>query len=62
MRILPTRLMARRMAFLMCSVVALDAAAAFLIAKPRLWCAIIPALIPLFTPAVIFGRDIQSKT
>jgi hypothetical protein len=42
------------MAFLICLVGALDVAAAFFIAKPLVWCAVIPALIPLFTPAAIF--------
>jgi hypothetical protein len=42
------------MAILICSVAALDVAAVFLTAKPQLWCARIPGLIPLFTPAVIF--------
>ena len=43
------------MAILLCLVCALDVAAAFLIAKPLLWCALIPVLIPIFTPAVIFS-------
>jgi hypothetical protein len=49
------------MAVLILVVVALDVASALLIAKPVLWCARIPALIPLFTPAVIFTRRAQSK-
>ncbi|MGB8006586.1 MAG: hypothetical protein WCF48_05600 [Terriglobales bacterium] len=43
------------------SVVAIDVAAAFLTTKPQIWCAVIPALIPLFTPAVIFSRSIPSN-
>ncbi|MGB8010993.1 MAG: hypothetical protein WCF68_05225 [Terriglobales bacterium] len=43
------------MAILICLVGAIDAAAAFLIAKPLLWCAIIPAIIPILTPAAIFS-------
>lgn len=54
MHVLPIRTVARRMAFLICLVGALDVAAAFFIAKPLVWCAVIPALIPLFTPAAIF--------
>jgi hypothetical protein len=61
MQILPLRSSAIRMAVLILVVAALDVAAACLIAKPLLWCARIPALIPLFTPAVIFTRRPQSK-
>lgn len=50
------------MAILLFVVVALDAAAALFIAKPLLWCAIIPALIPVLTPAVIFTRGAISKS
>jgi hypothetical protein len=57
MEILPVRSCAIRMAVLIGVVVALDAAAALLIARPLLWCARIPALIPLFTPWVIFTRS-----
>jgi hypothetical protein len=46
MQILPLRSAARRMAILLCLVCALDIAASLLTAKPQLWCAIIPALIP----------------
>jgi hypothetical protein len=56
----PTSL--RRMALLICLVGAIDVAAAFLIAKPQLWCALIPVLIPLFTPAAIFSYRLPSKT
>ncbi|MGA8230982.1 MAG: hypothetical protein WB795_05830 [Candidatus Acidiferrales bacterium] len=38
------------MAILLGVVVTIDALAALLIAKPQVWCAIIPALIPIFTP------------
>jgi hypothetical protein len=62
MELLPVRSCAIRMAILILVVVALDVAAAFLIAKPVLWCARIPALIPLFTPAVIFTRRVPSKS
>jgi hypothetical protein len=61
MQILPVRSCALRMAILLCLVVALDVAAVFLTAKPQLWCAVIPALIPIFTPAAIFSRSVQSK-
>jgi hypothetical protein len=61
MRILPLGLCARRMAVLLCGVAALDVAAALLAAKPLLWCARIPALIPLLTPAVIFSYRAPSK-
>lgn len=62
MRVLPPRLCAQRMAILLCVVVALDVVAVFFTARPRLWCAIIPALIPLFTPAAIFSfRRVPSK-
>jgi hypothetical protein len=43
------------MAVLLCLVVALDVAASLFVAKPLLWCARIPALIPLLTPLVIFS-------
>jgi hypothetical protein len=43
------------MAILLCSVASLDGAAAFLIAKPQIWCAVIPALIPIFTPLTILS-------
>jgi hypothetical protein len=49
------------MAILLCSVAAIDAAAAFLIAKPQLWCAIIPVLIPLLTPAAILSNIVQPE-
>ena len=57
MRILPWPTSARRMAILICVVGAIDAAAAYFIAKPLLWCATIPGLIPLLTPVAIFSRD-----
>jgi hypothetical protein len=62
MRVLPFRTCAQRMAVLLCVVSALDVAAVFLTAKPQLWCALIPALIPLFTPAVIFSFRGQQKS
>jgi hypothetical protein len=49
------------MAILICVVGAIDVAAVFLTAKPQLWCAIIPILIPIFTPAAIFTRRAPSK-
>jgi hypothetical protein len=49
------------MAILLCSVVAIDGAAALLTAKPQFWCAIIPALIPILTPAAIFSYRVESK-
>jgi hypothetical protein len=56
MQILPFRSAVKRMAILLCVVVALDAAAALFIARPVLWCATIPALLPVLTPFVIFSR------
>jgi hypothetical protein len=56
-----TRTAAIRMAILLCTVAAIDAAAALLIPNPRLWCAVIPALIPIFTPAVLFSFRRSSK-
>jgi hypothetical protein len=61
MRMLSTRSCALRMAILLCLVAAIDVAAAFFAAKPQLWCAVIPALIPLFTPAAIFSLRVPSK-
>jgi hypothetical protein len=61
-RILPVPTCARRMAVLICVVGAIDAAAAFLIAKPQLWCALIPILILIFTPVAIFSRRVQPKS
>ncbi len=61
MQTLPLGLCARRMAVLLCMVAAIDIAASLLAAKPQLWCALIPALIPIFTPAVIFSRRTRSK-
>ena len=57
MQILPHHSCVRRMAFLLCVVAAIDVAAAFLAAKPLLWCALIPGLIPILTPAVIFSSS-----
>ncbi len=61
MQVLPFRTCALRMAVLLCVVGAIDAAAALLVAKPQLWCAIIPALLPLFTPAAIFSFAPKTK-
>jgi hypothetical protein len=61
MRMLSTRSCALRMAILLCLVCAIDVAAAFLSAKPLLWCALIPVLIPIFTPAAIFSLRAPSK-
>ncbi len=62
MQILPLRKCARRMAILICLVVAIDVAAVFLTAMPRLWCGLIPGLIPILTPAVIFSYRAQPKS
>jgi hypothetical protein len=58
MRILPLSICARRMAILLCLVSAIDVAAVFLTARPHLWCALIPALIPILTPVAIFSRRV----
>jgi hypothetical protein len=50
------------MAVLICLVCAIDVAAVFLTAKPQLWCALIPVFIPIFTPAVIISRSVQSES
>jgi hypothetical protein len=60
MHVLPVRTCALRMAILLCSVVAIDGAAALLTAKPQIWCAVIPALIPILTPAAILSNRVQS--
>jgi hypothetical protein len=57
---LPTGL--RRMAILISLVGGIDVAAAFLTAKPQLWCALIPVLIPIFTPVAIFSLRAQSNS
>jgi hypothetical protein len=57
MQIRPVPSCAKRMAVLLCVVAAIDAAAALLIPKPQVWCAIIPALLPLFTPLAIYKRS-----
>ena len=62
MQTLPLPVSLRRMAILICLVGAIDVAAVFLTARPQLWCALIPALIPIFTPAAIFSRRAQSKS
>jgi hypothetical protein len=61
MHVLPIRTCAVRMAILLCSVAAIDVAAAFLTAKPQAWCAVIPALIPILTPAAILSSFSESK-
>jgi hypothetical protein len=61
MQMVSTRTAAIRMAILLCVVVAMDAAAALLIAKPRFWCMVIPILIPIFIPVVLFSRDGPSQ-
>jgi hypothetical protein len=50
------------MAILIVLVGALDVVALFVTATPRLWCALIPVLIPLFTPVAIFSRGVQTKS
>jgi len=62
MQIRPLPSAALSMGILLCLVAAADVAAVFLTARPRLWCALIPALIPLLTPAVIFSRRVHSKS
>jgi hypothetical protein len=61
MHVLPVRTCAVRMAILLCAVVAVDIAASFLTAKPQLSCAVIPALIPILTPAAILSNRVPSK-
>lgn len=58
---LPLATGARRMAILIVLVGIIDVAAAFLTSRPQLWCALIPVLIPIFTPAAIFSHRVQSK-
>jgi hypothetical protein len=62
MQIRPIPSCAKRMAILLCVVFAIDALAALLIPKPQVWCAIIPALIPVFTPVAIYKRSVQPKS
>ena len=54
MQVQPVPIIARRMMVLLCVVVAIDAAVALLAPHPAIWCAMIPALIPLLTPVAIF--------
>lgn len=61
MQVLPVRTTALRMAILITCVCSLDIAAVFLISKPLLWCAMIPLLVPILTPAVIFPLFAKSK-
>jgi hypothetical protein len=62
MQVLPFPTAAKRMAMLLCFVVALDAAAALVFARPVLWCAIIPGLLPILTPIVIFSRRVPTAS
>jgi hypothetical protein len=50
MQVLPLRTCAIRMMILITLVAAIDATAVALSAKPLFWAAIVPALIPLFSP------------
>jgi hypothetical protein len=51
---MPARSAALRLAILLCLVCALDAAAAFLLPHPRIWCAaVIPSLM-LLSPFVLW--------
>ena len=61
MRILPLRRAALRMSILLSFVCAVDIGAVFLTARPQLWCALIPALIPILTPAAISSPRSRSK-
>jgi hypothetical protein len=58
LQVRPVPSCAKRMAILLCVVAAIDAAAAWLIPKPQVWCAIIPVLIPIFTPVAIYRRRV----
>jgi hypothetical protein len=62
MQIAPVRTVAARMSILLCVVAALDVAAVFLSAKPQLWCAVIPALIPILTPVAMFARRAGARS
>jgi len=53
MEVLSTRTAASRMAILLGFVGVLDCAVAYLVPHPRVWCAVIPAVIPLMIPAVL---------
>ena len=61
MQTLPFRSAAIRMAILICLVAGIDLAAASLFAKPARWCAAIPGLIPLLTPAAIFSLRSKAR-
>jgi len=51
---MPVRTAALRVGALLCAVAILDAAAAFLLPHPRIWCgAVIPSLM-FFTPFVLW--------
>ena len=58
MRDIPARTAAIRMGILLFSVCALDAVVALAVPHPRLWCAVIPGLIPLLTPALLISFGI----
>jgi hypothetical protein len=62
LQMLPMPVCARRMAVLFFLVCVIDVVASFLTAKPQLWCALIPVLIPLFAPAAIFSRSATSRS
>jgi hypothetical protein len=61
MQTFQTRSCALKMAILLVVVAAIDVAAAFLTAKPQLRCAVVPALIPILTPAAIIPYLVASK-
>jgi len=62
MKVVSTRTAAIRMGILIVSVAALDAAIVFFAKKPLFWAGVIPGLIPLLTPAVIFSFGIAGKS
>jgi hypothetical protein len=62
MQTLPVPVIARRMAVLLCSVGAIDAAVPLLVPHPQIWCAIIPTLIPFLTPVAIFWPRRANRT
>jgi len=43
------------MAALLCCVCAVDGVVAWFAPHPAVWCAVIPAIIPLMLPAVLFN-------
>jgi hypothetical protein len=52
---------ARRMAYLLCAVVAIDALVALVVPHPAVWCAVIPAFIPSLTPAILLFPDKRGR-